>query len=277
MSGATLARLELDTDLRRAVERGELRLHYQPIIDLVTGAVVGHEALVRWEHPTRGLLGPSAFIPLAEETGLILGIGEWVLGEACRQTRTWQSQQPMTPPLSVSVNLSGRQFTQPDLVGTVSRALAESGLPASSLELEITESVAMSDAPATGVTLRALRELGVRLALDDFGTGYSSLAYLSEMALDSIKVDRTFVAGLSVPGANHSIIAAVSALADGLGLTVTAEGIEEPEQLAAVIALGCDRGQGYLFARPLSAVDAGAALASYPVRDLPGLVRANAA
>ena len=277
MGGATLARLELDTDLRRAVERGELRLHYQPIIDLVTGAVVGHEALVRWEHPTRGLLGPSAFIPLAEETGLILEIGEWVLGEACRQAWAWQSDQPMEPPLSVSVNLSGRQFTQPDLVGTVSRALAESGLPASSLELEITESVAMSDAVATGVTLRALRELGVRLALDDFGTGYSSLAYLSEMALDSIKVDRAFVAGLSVPGANHSIIAAVSALADGLGLTVTAEGIEEPEQLAAVMALGCDRGQGYLFARPLAAVDAGAALVSYPVRDLPGLVRTSAA
>ena len=277
MGGASMARLELDSDLRRAVERNELRLHYQPIIDLRTGAVVGHEALVRWEHPTRGLLGPAAFIPFAEETGLILGIGEWVLAEACRQTRAWQLALPAEPPLTVGVNLSGRQFTQPDLAATVAGVLAESGLPASSLELEITETVAMSDAAATGVTLRALRELGVRLVLDDFGTGYSSLAYLSEMALDSIKVDRVFVASLGIPGANHSIIAAVSALAHGLGLEVTAEGIEEADQLAAVIDLGCDRGQGYLFARPLPALDAEAALITDRVRDLAGIVRASAA
>lgn len=277
MGGASMARLEMDSDLRHAVEREELRLHYQPLVDLRTGVVVGHEALVRWEHPTRGLLGPAAFIPLAEETGLILAIGGWVLAEACRQTRAWQLALPAEPPLSISVNLSGRQFTQPDLAATVARVLAESGLPASSLELEITETVAMSDAAATGVTLRALRELGVRLALDDFGTGYSSLAYLSEMALDSVKVDRAFVAGLGVAGANHSIIAAVSALAHGLGLEVTAEGIEETDQLAAVIALGCDRGQGFLFERPLPALDAQAALVRNPVRDLPGLARESAA
>ena len=277
MGGASMARLEMDSDLRQAVERNELRLHYQPLIDLRTGAVVGHEALVRWEHPTRGLLGPAAFIPLAEETGLILGIGAWVLTEACRQTRAWQLTLAGEPPLTVSVNLSGRQFTQPSLAATVAGVLAESGLPASSLELEITETVAMSNAAATGVTLRALRELGVRLVLDDFGTGYSSLAYLSEMALDSIKVDRAFVAGLGVPGANHSIIAAVSALAHGLGLEVTAEGIEEADQLAAVIDLGCDRGQGYLFARPLPALDAEAALITDRVRDLPRIVRASVA
>jgi diguanylate cyclase (GGDEF)-like protein/PAS domain S-box-containing protein len=277
MGGASMARLELDSDLRRAVERNELRLHYQPLVDLATGAVVGHEALVRWEHPTRGLLGPAAFIPLAEETGLILGIGEWVLTEACRQARAWQDAMPTDPPLTISVNLSARQFTAPDLAATVARVLAESGLPASSLELEITESVAMSDAAATGVTLRALRELGVRLVLDDFGTGYSSLAYLSEMALDSVKVDRAFVARLGVPGANHSIIAAVAALAHGLGMEVTAEGIEEADQLAAVIDLGCDRGQGYLFARPLPALDAEVALVRNRVRDLPGIPRAGAA
>ena len=277
MGGATMARLELDSDLRRAVERNELRLYYQPLVDLRTGAVVGHEALVRWEHPTRGLLGSDAFIPLAEETGLILGIGEWVLAEACRQTRAWQLALPAERPLTVSVNLSGRQFTQPDLAATVAGVLDESGLPASSLELEITETVAMSDAPATGVTLRALRQLGVRLGLDDFGTGYSSLAYLSEMALDSIKVDRAFVTGLGVPGANHAIIAAVSALAHGLGMEVTAEGIEEADQLAAVIDLGCDRGQGFLFARPLSALDAEAALIRHRGRDLPGIARPSAA
>jgi EAL domain-containing protein (putative c-di-GMP-specific phosphodiesterase class I) len=254
-----------------------LRVHYQPLVDLRSGAVVGHEALVRWEHPTRGLLGPAAFVPLAEETGLILGIGEWVLAEACRQTRAWQLARPSAPLLTVSVNLSSRQFTQPDLAATVARVLAESGLSASALELEITETIAMSDAPATGVVLRALRGLGVRLALDDFGTGYSSLAYLSEMALDAVKVDQSFVAGLSVAGANHSIIAAVSALAHGLGLEVTAEGIEQADQLAAVVALGCDRGQGYLFARPLPALDAGAALLKNPVRDLSRLARQVAA
>ena len=277
MGGASMARLELDSDLRRAVQRNELRLHYQPLVDLRTGVVVGHEALVRWEHPTRGLLGPAAFIPLAEETGLILAIGEWVLGEACRQTRAWQLALPSERLLTVAVNLSGRQFTQPDLPATVARVLGESGLPASSLELEITETVAMSDAAATGVTLRALRELGVRLVLDDFGTGYSSLAYLAEMALDSVKVDRAFVARLGVPGANHSIIAAVSALAHGLGMEVTAEGIEETVQLAAVIELGCDRGQGYLFARPLPALATELALVRNGVRDLPGIARAGAA
>ena len=277
MGGASMARLELDSDLRRAVERNELRLLYQPLIDLRTGAVVGHEALVRWAHPTRGLLGSTSFIPLAEETGLILGLGEWVLAEACRQTRAWQVALPSEPPLTVSVNLSGRQFTQPDLAATVAAVLAESGLPASSLELEITETVAMSDAPATGVTLRALRELGVRLVLDDFGTGYSSLAYLAQMALDSVKVDQAFVAGLGVPGANQSIIAAVSALAHGLGMEVTAEGIEEADQLAAVIDLGCDRGQGYLFGRPLPALDAEAALIRDRVRDLLGIAGSSAA
>ncbi len=275
MGGATMAWLELDTDLHRAVERGELQVHYQPLVDLRTGVVVGHEALVRWEHPVRGLLGPDDFIPLAEQTGLILGIGAWVLSEACHQTRRWQLALPSDPPLSVSVNLSGRQFTQPDLAATVADVLAASGLPASSLELEITETVAMSNAAATGVTLRTLRDLGVRLALDDFGTGYSSLAYLSEMELDSIKVDRSFVAGLAVPGTNHAIIAAVSALARGLGLLVTAEGIEEPDQLAAVIALGCDRGQGFLLAGPLPASEALAALVAEPVRDLSGPLRAG--
>ncbi len=277
MGGATRALLELETDLRHAVERGELRLHYQPLVDLRSGTVVGHEALVRWEHPSRGLLGAEAFISVAEETGLIHEIGQWVLAEACRQTRAWQLALPSDPPLIVSVNLSARQFTQPDLAASVAAVLTESHLPAASLELEITETVAMSDAPTTGVTLRALRELGIRLGLDDFGTGYSSLAYLSQMALDTLKIDRAFVTGLSIPGANTAIIAAIAALAHGLGLEVTAEGIEEPDQLAAVIELGCDRGQGFLFATPLPADEAEAALIADRVRDLAATAGESAA
>ena len=220
---------------------------------------MGHEALVRWEHPTRGLLGALSFVPLAEETGLILPIGDVVLSEACRQARAWQLQ-PGRADLVVSVNLSARQFALPDLAARVAAVLAETRLPAATLELEITESVAMSDVEATGVTLRALHELGVRVVLDDFGTGYSSLAYLSRLPLDVIKVDRSFVAGLGESPANLAIIRAVVGLAQGLGITVTAEGIEREDQLQALRELGCDRGQGFLFARPQPADEAGRAL-----------------
>jgi diguanylate cyclase (GGDEF)-like protein/PAS domain S-box-containing protein len=262
MSDSSLDRLELESDLRRALGRDELDVFYQPLVDLRTGDVVGHEALVRWHHPRRGLLGPYEFIPLAEETGLIIPLGDRVLGEACRQTRAWQLAFPSEPPLVVSVNLSARQLELPDLAATVVRVLAETGLPAASLELEITESVAMRDAQASRLTLRALHDLGVRLALDDFGTGYSSLAYVSRLPLDIIKVDRSFIAGLADSTVNHSIIAAVLALARGLGIEVTAEGIEHEDELAAVVRLGCDRGQGYLFAKPMPAALAETALAS---------------
>lgn len=261
MSDVSLERLELETDLRRALARDELEVHYQPLVDLRTGLVVGHEALARWRHPTRGLLGPYEFIPLAEATGLIIPLGDRILVEACRQTRAWQRAFPSTPPLVVSVNLSGRQLAQPDIADSVLAALAETGLPAGSLELEITETVAMRDAQASGVALRRLHDLGVRLALDDFGTGYSSLSYISRLPLDIIKVDRSFVAGLGESTANNSIVAAVSALAHGLRVEVTAEGIERQEELDAVVRLGCDRGQGYFFAKPMPAADAEAALA----------------
>ncbi len=261
MSDVSIERLELEADLRRALARDELEVFYQPLVDLRTGAVAGHEALARWRHPTRGLLGPYEFISLAEETGLIIPLGDRVLAEACRQARAWQLAFPSTPPLVVSVNLSARQLARPDLADSVLAALASTGLPASSLELEITETVAMRDAQASWVTLRGLHDLGVRLALDDFGTGYSSLAYISRLPLDIIKVDRSFVAGLADSTANHSIIAAVSALARGLGIEVTAEGIERQEELEAVVRLGCDRGQGFLFAKPMPATEAEAALA----------------
>jgi Amt family ammonium transporter len=259
MSASSMDRLELELDLRRAVERGELRVHYQPLVELRTGRTVGHEALVRWEHPTRGQLGPLSFIPLAEETGLILAVGDVVLGEACRQARAWQRSDPSLAGLVVSVNLSARQFARPDLAARIAGVVAETGLPPETLELEITESLAMSDSAATGVTLRALHELGVRVVLDDFGTGYSSLAYLSQLPLDVIKVDRSFIAGLHEP-ANLAIVRAVVGLAQGLGISVTAEGIEREDQLAALRELGCDRGQGFLFARPQPAAEAGTAL-----------------
>ncbi|MCU0506143.1 MAG: EAL domain-containing protein, partial [Chloroflexi bacterium] len=261
MSDVSIERLELEADLRRALARDELEVFYQPLVDLRTGAVAGHEALARWRHPTRGLLGPYDFISLAEETGLIIPLGDRVLVEACRQARAWQLAYPSTPPLVVSVNLSARQLARPDLADSVLAALASTGFPASSLELEITETVAMRDAQASWVTLRGLHDLGVRLALDDFGTGYSSLAYISRLPLDIIKVDRSFVAGLADSTANHSIIAAVSALARGLGVEVTAEGIERQEELEAVVRLGLDRGQGYLFAKPMPAAEAEKALA----------------
>jgi len=260
MSASSVDRLELELDLRLAIERDELRVFYQPLVDLRSGRTLGHEALVRWEHPSRGLLGPLSFIPLAEETGLILPIGDVVLAEACRQARAWQCADPGLADLSVSVNLSARQFARPDLAARIATVLTETGLPPATLELEITESLAMSDAEATGVTLRALHELGVRVALDDFGTGYSSLAYLSQLPLDVIKIDRSFVAGLHESPANLAIVRAVVGLAQGLGMAVTAEGIEREDQLAALREAGCDRGQGFLFAHPRPAEEAGRAL-----------------
>ncbi len=253
MSAATAERLDLEVDLRRAVERDELRLHYQPLVALDTGRIVGLEALVRWQHPTRGLVAPLEFIPLAEETGLILSIGRWVLETACRQAREWRDALPADRPLLMSVNLSARQFAQPDLAEQVARILGETGLDPSMLELEITESVLMDESEAGVVSLRELRRLGVKLVLDDFGTGYSSLSYLKHLPLDTIKIDRSFVAGLTGDDANLPIVEAVVALAHGLRMGVVAEGIETEDQLARLRELHCDRGQGFLFARPMPA------------------------
>jgi diguanylate cyclase (GGDEF)-like protein/PAS domain S-box-containing protein len=244
------ARLELEADLRRAVDRGEFRVHYQPIIELATGRVDGVEALVRWQHPERGLVLPAQFIPLAEETGLIVPIGHWVLREACRQVRTWQEGLPGVGPLMVGVNLSPRMLAQPSLVDDVARILGQTGLDPGCLKLEITEGVMMQEGEATLATLRHLKALGVQLAVDDFGTGYSSLAYLQRFPLDVLKIDRAFVGSLG-EGAEGTVIArTVVALAKALGLAVTAEGIETAEQAEQLKELGADRGQGYHFARP---------------------------
>ncbi|MDO8478900.1 MAG: EAL domain-containing protein [Candidatus Rokubacteria bacterium] len=253
MSAPALDRMDLEMDLRTAISRHEFRLHYQPILRLDTGRITEVEALIRWQHAKRGLLQPDAFIGLTEETGLIVPIGQWVLSEACRQARVWQLEFPSDPPLVMSVNLSAKQFQHPQLVDEITQALMESGLEASSLKLEITESVVMQSAPATLAKLKELKDLGIRLAIDDFGTGYSSLGYLKSFPVDTLKIDRSFVRGLSGEGGDSAIVRAVVTVAKSLNMDVTAEGIETDEQRIELKALGCDRGQGFLFARPADA------------------------
>ena len=248
-----IQRLELERDLRLALERGEFRVFYQPLIRLETGRITGWEALVRWEHPTRGLISPAAFIPIAEETGLIVPIGQWVLEEACRQARRWHELFPDEPARTMSVNLSARQFAHPRLVDDIHRALRSARLDARQLVLEITESVVMQDAAAAVATLHELKALGIRLAIDDFGTGYSSLAYLKRFPVDVLKIDRSFIEGLGQDAQDGAIVESVLVLAKSLGLGVTAEGIETPRQRLRLEQLGCDVGQGYLFGAPRSA------------------------
>jgi diguanylate cyclase (GGDEF)-like protein len=252
MEAGALARIELETDLRHALKRDEFRVYYQPIVSLDTSRIVEVEALVRWQHPVRGLIQPNDFIPVAEETGLIVPIGRWVLEEACRQVATWVHELP-TPAISVSVNLSARQFEHPGLLGDIERALLESELDPSLLTVEITEGVVMKDPVTAAAKLREIKALGVRVAVDDFGTGYSSLAYLKTFPVDSLKIDRSFTQGLGDEGDDSAIVRSVVALGHALRLSVTAEGIETADQLAYLQTLECDRGQGYLFARPIPA------------------------
>ena len=260
MSAAALSRLQLEIELRQAVKWEQLRLDYQPLMDLNSDRIIGMEALVRWHHPDKGIISPVDFIPIAEESGLILSIGQWVLREACHQAKQWQTQFPDLWPLKMSVNLSARQFQGSDIVAIVSDILAETELPASCLELEITETAVMEDADATIEILADLRELGVKLAIDDFGTGYSSLAYIERFPLDSLKIDRSFVQTIGQISRNGKdkkersvIMQAVQTLGQGLGIEITAEGIETPEQLSELREMGCAIGQGFFFARPLSA------------------------
>ncbi len=243
-------RLDLEADLRRALDRGEFVLHYQPEVRLSDGLILGAEALVRWQHPERGLLSPDTFIPLAEESGLIVPLGRWVLEEACRQAALWQRGRQDGPPFVMSVNLAARQFEQRNLVEQVAEALGEAGLTAEALRLEITETAMMGDTDLTIATLRACKELGVQLAIDDFGTGYSSLSYLLRFPVDTLKIDRSFVQALGHDKGAVAIVRAVTATSRALGLDVTVEGIESPAQLRRLRSLGCRRGQGYLFARP---------------------------
>ena len=248
--------LGLETDMRRAAERREYRLHYQPIVSLETRRPTGFEALVRWQHPQRGLLRPGDFLALAEETGLVIQIDRWVLREACRQAREWQRRFRSERPLCVSVNLSARHFSAPNLVEHVCQVLDESGLEASCLKLEITESVLMSDADTVTGTLRRLKDLGVELQLDDFGTGYSSLSYLHRFPVDTLKIDRSFVGRIGPGGTNAELARAIVTMAHSLGMSVVAEGVETEEQSAELRAMACEYGQGNLFSR---AVDCDAA------------------
>jgi EAL domain-containing protein (putative c-di-GMP-specific phosphodiesterase class I) len=244
--------LQLKTDIRRALERDEFFIQYQPIVALDNFSLRGFEALVRWQHPTRGLISPMDFIPVAEETGQIVAVGQWALREACRQMSRWQRRYPSETPLFISVNLSSRQFTQPDLLEQVRFILDETKLDPRCLKLEITESVVMENIDKATEMLRQLRALGVRLAIDDFGTGYSSLSYLHRFPIDTLKVDRSFVMRMVDNNENIEIVRTILMLAQNLGMDVVAEGVETKEQLALLRKLGCENGQGYFFSRPVS-------------------------
>ena len=261
MDSAIIGQLQMKAELARAVELGEFTVYYQPTVELANGRLAGVEALVRWQHPERGLVPPLDFIPLAEQTGLIVPIGRYVLREACQQMRAWQTSYPTTPPMTVSVNLSARELEEPGLVDSVREALAETGLDPAHLVLEITESLLLVDLPATVNILSALRALGVRLAIDDFGTGYSSLSYLENLPVDILKIDKSFVdrigeTSADIPGVedpNQSVmVSAISQLGHALHLDLVAEGIEQREQVSTLQGLACQYGQGYYFARPLT-------------------------
>ena len=260
MRAKAIGRLDTEISLRRSILDGDLRVHYQPIVTLADGQVLGHEALVRWEHPARGMLGPDHFITIAEETGLIVPLGGWVLREACLQAKRFQSLDPRWSRLTMSVNLSGGQLREVDLVELVASALHDADLKPEHLQLEMTESVLMDDAAATVTILQRLKGLGVKLVVDDFGTGYSSLAYLRRFPVDVLKIDRSFVDGLGKDLEDSAVAAAIVSLADTLGLAVVAEGVETTLQRDCLVALGCSRAQGYLFARPAPAADAEALL-----------------
>lgn len=263
-------RLDIETGLRRAVERHEIVVHYQPIVDARTGRVVSFEALARWRHPERGLLSPDRFIPVAEKTGLIEGLGGDVLRQACQQLAAWQAKFPAALGLRMGVNLSTRQLRSSTLVDDVARAIAESGIGRDVLTLELTESGVMADAELGCAVLTGLRDLGARIHIDDFGTGYSSLGYLHTLPVDALKIDRSFVKRLGQSDGASEIVRAIVGVAQALRLGVVAEGVETREQLAAVRALGCTEIQGYLYSPPVSAEEAERFLTGLPLNPVSG-------
>ncbi len=249
MRAEAVARMEIERDLRRAIDRGELRVYYQPIVDLATGLTAGFEALVRWQHPTRGLVSPAQFIPIAEETGLIVEVGEYVIAEACRQTA--RLQRDGKPPVSMSINISSRQFSEVDLVAHLRGVLRDTSVNGKHVHLEITESVIMQHSDTAFEMMEELRGLGMKIAVDDFGTGYSSLSYLHRFPIDQLKIDSSFVKNLGDDRKNVEIIRSIIDLGRNVGMDVIAEGIETPRQLEDLRILQCGYGQGYLFARPM--------------------------
>ena len=260
MHTAIVERLDLEVDLKRAIEHDELMLVYQPIFSLRSGAVAGVEALVRWRHPTRGVVFPEHFVPLAEESGVIRELGRWVLRTACHQGALWRARYPGHPGLQIGVNVSGAQLREPGLVAEVTEALAAAQLDASGLTLEITETALMESFETAIEQLDALKLLGVDLAIDDFGIGYSSLRYLRRLPLDNLKIEKSFVDGIGESDDEPALLRAIVDLAGIFGLTVVAEGIERPEQRERLLELGCDLGQGHLLSEPLSPADADALL-----------------
>ena len=249
--------LRLETDLRRAIERHELVVFYQPVVDITTQTLHGFEALVRWQHPTRGLMTPDAFVPIAEETGMICAIGNWVMLECCRQMRVWQDLYPRTPALHISVNVSTRQLSEADVPAQVLAILNETGLDPRSLSLEITESALMQNLSTSAEVLQRLHDMALTIHIDDFGTGYSSLSYLQNLPIDALKIDRSFVARLQEGPTQIEIVRAIVSLAQNLGMGVIAEGVETLAQANALKALNCKHAQGFLFSRPVPAAEAG--------------------
>jgi len=258
MNSSTFERLTLESNLRYALERGELTLFYQPRVDIKTGAIVGFEALLRWKHPELGMISPGQFIPIAEESGLIVPIGEWVLREACRQNQAWR--EAGLPHVRMAVNLSSVQFRQPDLEVRIASVLEETGLDPSGLELELTESILLQDADATIETLRTVKEMGIHLSIDDFGTGYSSLSYIKRFPVDALKIDQSFVREVTTSPEDAAITTSIVLMGKSLNLTVVAEGVETKSQLEFLRVLECDEAQGYLFSRPVPAKEAGESL-----------------
>jgi diguanylate cyclase (GGDEF)-like protein len=256
--------LQLETDLRRALERQQFVVNYQPIVSLSSGTISGFEALLRWYHCDRGFVSPVEFIPIAEETGLIVPIGEWVLREACRQMSIWQNQLPTQPPLTISVNLSAKQFWQANLIEQIDTILQETQLDSRSLKLEITESAIIDNDESVTAILQQLRDRQIQLSIDDFGTGYSSLSYLQRFPVDMLKIDRSFVSQIGETGEHLEIVRAIVTLAHNLEMSAIAEGVETTQQLSQLRAAGCEFGQGYFFSKPLTPEAAAAIIATAP-------------
>ncbi len=264
MHADALARLQLETDLRHAVQREEFVAYYQPVISLETGEIAGFEALIRWKHPERGLVPPNDFIPLAEETGMILPMGQWILGEACRQVAGWQQAFPRAEPLSIGVNLSVKQFAQPDLREHIADIVKTTGVLPNTLKLEITESVIAGNPDHAITVLDGLKTIGIEIYMDDFGTGYSSLSYLTHLPIDCIKIDRSFVSQMETKDRHFQLVRTILTLARTVNLRAVAEGVESTPQLLALRKLGCEFGQGYLFSRPLPPAEIEALLERNP-------------
>jgi len=253
MHARAVNRLRMERELRAAVARGEFLVHYQPIVQLETGRITGFEALIRWQHPERGVVPPNDFIDLAEETGLIVPMNRWLLREICQQGRIWQSRYPSEPALTVTANITSKELVQEDLVSSIRQTLQQTAMSPRHLQLEIRETVAMADAENAAQVLARLKELGIRLSIDDFGTGYSSLSRLQGLPLDTLKIDRSFISDMDDDPDKREIVRVIVMLGQQLGMKVVAEGTETAEQVRFLKDLGCDYAQGYFFSRPVDA------------------------